>query len=571
MQFDLFRNAKATDAGAALNHASMASTVLEKIAASSVQRAAALPAVTRAEFDAAELERRQHFAAVGIDGNALAQRYGVFSAALRLPGRRVILEIKAASPSKGVMKTAIDLDDYAKVYGTYADAISVLTEPEFFRGSFERLAAVRERTTRPLLAKDFIVSDRQLLAAYRCGADAVLLMLSVLAPDGYRDLAAKAKALGLDVLTEASSVEEARVALELGAKIIGINNRNLRTLEVDVNRAPNIASELTGDLPADVVLVAESGYTSFTAIAKAVAAAPRLNAFLCGSALSQASNLSLAVRELLFGHSKVCGITRPEDAMAAAEAGGLTVGIILAARSKRCVVLSEAKRLTKAIRDNAQRFQLPVAICAVIDAAELSQIPTILQTFAPERIQIHGTLSAEALENLVHSHPNTAFVPVIGAAQTKRMLTFSEQFAAFWTPAQPTCSLMLPMPLAPAASERLLITPCWKDSKRIPKYLPRFCSPGGYRPSMQPKQPLPALRALISIPALKRRRALNQPKKFIRPLPLSAAFLRRSLTTDCESSSIQNSHLQRTVHHEAQPLFRPIRRPVRPGNPYSRS
>ena len=118
MQFDLFRNAKATDAGAALNHASMASTVLEKIAASSVQRAAALPAVTRAEFDAAELERRQHFAAVGIDGNALAQRYGVFSAALRLPGRRVILEIKAASPSKGVMKTAIDLDDYAKVYGT---------------------------------------------------------------------------------------------------------------------------------------------------------------------------------------------------------------------------------------------------------------------------------------------------------------------------------------------------------------------------------------------------------------------------------------------------------------------
>lgn len=202
------------------------------------------------------------------------------------------------------MKTAIDLDDYAKVYGTYADAISVLTEPEFFRGSFERLAAVRERTTRPLLAKDFIVSDRQLLAAYRCGADAVLLMLSVLAPDGYRDLAVKAKALGLEVLTEASSVEEARVALELGAKIIGINNRNLRTLEVDVNRAPNIASELTGDLPADVVLVAESGYTSFTAIAKAVAAAPRLNAFLCGSALSQASNLSLAVRELLFGHSK---------------------------------------------------------------------------------------------------------------------------------------------------------------------------------------------------------------------------------------------------------------------------
>ena len=78
MQFDLFRNAQAADAVALLNHASMAGTVLEKIAASSVQRAAALPAVTRAEFDAAELDRREHFAAAGIDGNALAQRYGVF-------------------------------------------------------------------------------------------------------------------------------------------------------------------------------------------------------------------------------------------------------------------------------------------------------------------------------------------------------------------------------------------------------------------------------------------------------------------------------------------------------------
>ena len=76
MQFDLFRNAQATEAVAALNHASMASTVLEKIAASSVQRAAALPAVTRAEFDAAELERRQHFAAVGIDGNGIGDSHG---------------------------------------------------------------------------------------------------------------------------------------------------------------------------------------------------------------------------------------------------------------------------------------------------------------------------------------------------------------------------------------------------------------------------------------------------------------------------------------------------------------
>ena len=250
----------------------------------------------------------------------------------------------------------------------------------------------------------------------------------------------------------------------------------------------------------------------------------------------------------------------PEDAMAAAEAGGLTVGIILAARSKRCVVLSEAKRLAKAIRDNAQRFQLPVAICAVIDAAELSQIPTILQTFAPERIQIHGTLSAEALENLVHSHPNTAFVPVIGVSIQCRRADETDAHL-----------LRAVRSLLDAGAANVLLDAAnasgsggtgttfdhtvLEGLQTDPQVLAQILLAGGLSPVNAAEAAFTGAAGLISIPALKRRRALNQPKKFIRPLPLSAAFLRRSLTTDCESSSIQNSHLQRTVHHEAQPYF----------------
>lgn len=172
-------------------------TVLAPIVSAASERAQKLPAVCALEEAKGRVERGALFLRAG-----LAEfRTGCFEAQLRSGGSRMILEVKAASPSKGLMREEMDLTDYARVYGRYADAVSVLTEPQFFGGSFERLAALRLLTEKPLLAKDFIVSREQILAAFRSGADAVLLMLSVLSDEGYRLLADYARALGLEILT----------------------------------------------------------------------------------------------------------------------------------------------------------------------------------------------------------------------------------------------------------------------------------------------------------------------------------------------------------------------------------
>ncbi|MDO5531327.1 bifunctional indole-3-glycerol-phosphate synthase TrpC/phosphoribosylanthranilate isomerase TrpF [Sutterella sp.] len=379
-------------------------TVLAPIVESSLARAATLPAVTPEAIEAARAERARRFQNIPDRG------VRPFETAIAAPGRRVILEVKAASPSRGLMRAEIDLADYARVYGRYADAISCLTEPQFFGGSFERLADLRALTSKPLLAKDFIVSDRQLLAAYRAGADAALLMLSVLSTEGYRQLAAFAAELGLETLTEASTEPELHEAVELGARVIGINNRNLRTLEVDITRAPRLSALL----PEGVVAVAESGYRTFAEIAAARESAPRIRAFLCGSALSESPNLSKGARELLFGHSKCCGITRPGDAIAAARAGAVTVGIILAARSKRRVAPEAAPALAREIRSACAAEGLPVDIAVVIDAHEAAPLKETIEAVAPEAIQTHGELTDQELIRLHTEFPGAVLSPAFG-------------------------------------------------------------------------------------------------------------------------------------------------------------
>ena len=380
-------------------------TVLAPIVSAASERAQKLPAVCALE----EAKGREERAALFLRAGLAESRTGCFEAQLRSGGSRMILEVKAASPSKGLMREEVDLTDYARVYGRYADAVSVLTEPQFFGGSFERLAALRLLTEKPLLAKDFIVSREQILAAFRSGADAVLLMLSVLSDEGYRLLADYARALGLEILTEASTPEEARHAVELGARVIGINNRYLRTLEVDLARAPAIANELSGH----PVIVAESGYRNAADILEARAKSPAIRAFLCGSALSVARDLSTGVRELLYGHSKCCGITRAGDAMNALKAGAVAIGIILAPRSKRRVTLEDARGLIEEIRRGAGAIGLSAEIAAVIDAAQLDEVPAIASALKPDVLQIHGDLSDETLKRLHADFPALRLAPAV--------------------------------------------------------------------------------------------------------------------------------------------------------------
>jgi indole-3-glycerol phosphate synthase len=180
-----------------------------------------------------------------------------FRAALSSRDRiSVIAECKRRSPSKGVLRADYDPATIASGYERGgAAAISVLTEPTFFDGSLDDLVAVRSRVSVPILRKDFIVSEYQLLEARAAGADAVLLIVAALSPQRLRSLADSAGELGLDALVEVHDEEELKVALDNGARSIGVNNRDLRTLAVDVH-----ASEaLMARMPSGVIAVSESG------------------------------------------------------------------------------------------------------------------------------------------------------------------------------------------------------------------------------------------------------------------------------------------------------------------------
>jgi indole-3-glycerol phosphate synthase len=168
----------------------------------------------------------------------------------------VIAECKRRSPSRGVLRANYDAAAIARGYETAgAAAISVLTEPTFFDGSLEDLKAVRASVSIPVLRKDFVVSEYQLLEARAAGADAVLLIVAALTARELRDLSNRAAQLGLDALVEVHNREELESALEAGARIVGVNNRNLRTLEVDVRAS----EDLIAAMPGRVIAVSESG------------------------------------------------------------------------------------------------------------------------------------------------------------------------------------------------------------------------------------------------------------------------------------------------------------------------
>lgn len=233
-------------------------------------------------------EIRERFGRLSPDALEASSRS--FKEALRTrsgPGRTgrpaLILECKSASPSLGTIRSDYDPAALAASYAPHAAAISVLTEPDRFNGSFEDLRAVRAAVDLPILAKDFIVDPLQVLIARHLGADAILLMLSIVPDEAYIELAGLAAALGMDVLTEVSTPEEMHRAARLEARIIGINNRDLRTLDTDIARTEAFAPLA----PSGAVLVAESGVSAPADVARL---AGLVDALLIGSSLCAAAD-----------------------------------------------------------------------------------------------------------------------------------------------------------------------------------------------------------------------------------------------------------------------------------------
>jgi indole-3-glycerol phosphate synthase len=220
-----------------------------------------------------------------------------FRAALSRPDRlNIIAECKRRSPSKGVLRPEYDPAAIASGYAAAgAAAISVLTESTFFDGSLDHLLAVRASVSIPILRKDFIVSEYQVLEARAAGADAILLIVAALTPEELRSLAACATRWGLDALVEVHSADELSIALDAGATVIGVNNRNLRTLTVDVS-----ASEaLIARIPKGVVSVSESGLRTSDDLLRLRQMG--YGAFLIGERFMTAADPGAALRDLLAG------------------------------------------------------------------------------------------------------------------------------------------------------------------------------------------------------------------------------------------------------------------------------
>ncbi|MDP9295758.1 MAG: indole-3-glycerol phosphate synthase TrpC [Actinomycetota bacterium] len=216
-----------------------------------------------------------------------------FEAALSGPGTALIAEVKRASPSAGHIADAEPAELASEYERGGASAISVLTEPRHFGGSLDDLRAARASTSLPLLRKDFLVHPGQVAEARLAGADAVLLITGALSDDELTAMLQSAKELQLSALVEAHTASDLERALASGAQVVGVNARDLETLDVDEDRA----LELLARIPADRTAVFESGVSSREQVRRAEAAGAA--AVLVGEALMRAASASDAISELL--------------------------------------------------------------------------------------------------------------------------------------------------------------------------------------------------------------------------------------------------------------------------------
>jgi indole-3-glycerol phosphate synthase len=213
--------------------------------------------------------------------------------ALSKDGINIIAEIKRASPSKGIINDNIDVCNTARSYKENgACAISILTEEDRFKGCLEDLREVRKVVDLPLLRKDFIFDEFQIFESKYAGADAILLIVAMLDRSQLNHLFGVAQELGLDVLMEVHTLDELETAVEVGAKIIGVNNRNLKTFEVSLE----VSKNLIKFAPPDVIMISESGISDKTQIDELRSMG--FSGFLIGESLMRSDDIAGKLKSL---------------------------------------------------------------------------------------------------------------------------------------------------------------------------------------------------------------------------------------------------------------------------------
>lgn len=245
--------------------------VLSEIVAARRRRVEA----SKSEMPVSEMERRA----------AEAPAVRNYQNALSRPGINIIAECKKASPSEGLLRPQFNPAEFARAFErSGASALSVLTEPDFFQGSLSHLQQARDAGSLPVLCKDFFFDTYQLLEARAAGADAFLLIVAILPGDLLKVMIGRGEELGMAALVETHSEEEIDRAVQAGAKIIGVNNRDLTTMNVDIG----VSLGLAGRIPAACTKVTESGLKTSDDIRKLRAAG--FDAFLIGTTFMRAQD-----------------------------------------------------------------------------------------------------------------------------------------------------------------------------------------------------------------------------------------------------------------------------------------
>ena len=347
-----------------------------------------------------------------------AAKLGRLAAALKRPGPtaapRFLCEIKRASPSKGMLREDFDPAALAAEYARAgADALSVLTEPEFFLGSGDYLTIAKRVSKLPCLAKDFFLDPWQIEEAKGLGADGILLIAAMLPDDAIRALRDRAHAEGLDVLVEVHDEAELGRALAAKSDLVGINHRDLRTFEVD----NDLTARLRALVPQGVTVVSESGIASADeAVALARAG---VDALLIGEHFMRSDRpgeelfrLRRACEKALAGvptvRVKICGIARPQDARQAIAAGADYLGVVLC-DGPRKKSLAEAEEIIAAAR--IENPNVPVlAVVRDVDAATAKA--TLAAGF--DGLQLHGKETEPEVAMVREWHPYAILWKAVG-------------------------------------------------------------------------------------------------------------------------------------------------------------
>jgi tryptophan synthase beta chain len=327
---------------------------------------------------------------------------------LAAPGLHLIAEVKRRSPSAGAIAADADPAILARAYEAGgAAAISVLCEPHWFGGSVADLRAVRAAVKLPILAKEFVVDERQLPVLRTAGADLVLLLASILSPKKLARFAELASELGLEALIEVHDERELEAALATRARLIGLNNRNLRTLKVD----PDHCLRLRTLVPDDRLVVGESGVSEPRTLVAWRAVG--IDAALIGEALMRSADPAAAARAFVSAGSvprdvaaeareplvKICGVTDEDGILAALRAGVDAIGLNLVPGTPRALTLAEATWLAALARNAPPAGSRPRIVAVFADASP-ADIEAAITAFDPDAVQLSGDEPVSAIATI---------------------------------------------------------------------------------------------------------------------------------------------------------------------------